>query len=134
MARTERVKRTKINGPRNILTIKGQEPGFNYRFVNDTGDRIKEMEELGYELVRDQSVKVGDKRVAIPTSDGSAIRSAVGTNPDGSPLYAYVMRQRDEFYKEDQATKAAHVDETEADIKRTARKNSDYGDLQITRG
>ena len=133
MSKTERVRRTAINGPRNVLTVKGQEPGYRYRIVNDTGDRIKEMEELGYELVSDKNIKVGDKRVAVPTAEGSHIRSAVGTHPSGEPMYGYVMRIKDEWYQEDQQAKQKQVDELEATMKKDAKRNSDYGDIKISR-
>ena len=39
VAQRGRVKRTPING-RNILNVTGKEPGYEYRFVNDVGDRV----------------------------------------------------------------------------------------------
>ena len=66
-----RVSRTPV-GTRNILTVKGKDPNYVYRHVNDIDDRISMFQEAGYELVQDESVVVGDKRVNAASSLGSA--------------------------------------------------------------
>jgi hypothetical protein len=47
--KAERVRRTPINGTRNVLNVKGKDPDSEYRVVNDIGDRIQEFQEMGYE-------------------------------------------------------------------------------------
>ena len=101
--KTNRVRRSSINGTRNRLTVKGQEPGYVYRIVNDIDDRIQNLQEIGYELVTDKGVTVGDKRIANPTQEGSPVKISVGQGTQ-----AYVMRQKQEFFDEDQAAKQAH--------------------------
>lgn len=122
----ERVRRTPINGTRNILTVRGKEPGFEYRIVNDDGDRVSQFQERGYELVTDSSVQVGDRRIANPTQEGSAIEVSVGGGKK-----AFLMRIKKEWYDEDQAAKQEYVNETEAGIKREAKSIADYGKLEI---
>lgn len=129
--KTERVRRTPINGTRNVLNVKGKDPDFEYRVVNDIGDRIQEFQDQGYEIVVDKNIQVGDKRVAVPTAEGSPVKVSVGVRNDGSPQYAYVMRIKKEWHKEDQDAKAQRVNELEASMKSEAQKNSDYGKLQI---
>jgi len=127
MSRETRVRRTPINGKRNILTVTGGDTeNYRYRVVNDTGDRISQFEEQGYEMVTDPKIKVGDRRIANPTKEGAPIRVSVGGG-----VQAYVMRQKKEFYDEDQAAKAAHVDKTEGAIKADARKSADYGKMKL---
>lgn len=128
----ERTRRTPITGFRNKLTVQGQEPGYQYRIVNDDGDRIRMMEEVGYELVTDKSIKVGDKRVAVPAAEGSPVKVAVGKGENGSPQYAYVMRIKKEWFEEDQKAKQASIDEAEKQMKRNARANADYGKIEIS--
>ena len=53
-----RTTRSPVN-QRNILSVKGKDPGYVYRIVNDTGDRIQMFEEAGYELVDASAVTVG---------------------------------------------------------------------------
>jgi hypothetical protein len=128
MSRTERPSRTSINGTRHILNVQGKEPGYEYRFVLDQGDRIRQMEERGYEIVRDKTVKVGDKRVSNPTADGTPVQVSGG---GGTTLY--LMRIKSDWYLEDQATKQKQVDDIEASMKAAAAEQGLYGKLEITR-
>jgi hypothetical protein len=121
-------RRAQINGTRNKLNVKGKDPDYVYRIVNDIDDRISQMQEIGYELVTDSTVKVGDKRVAVPSAEGSPTKISVGGGTK-----AYVMRIKKEFYDEDQKAKQQLVDELEATTKREARDSSDYGKVSITR-
>jgi len=119
-------RRTAINGTRNVLNITGKEPGYEYRVVNDVGDRIEQLTEIGYELVKDDKVKVGDRRVANPTKEGSPLKVSVGGGISG-----YVMRIKSEFYEEDKAKKAAHVDNIEKGTLREAKGQADYGSVKV---
>lgn len=120
-------RRTPING-RNVLTVEGKEPGYVYRIVNDTGDRVQQFLEAGYELVDAKSVRVGDRRVDKVTSEGSKAQVSVGGGDK-----AIVMRIKEEWYKEDQTAKQEHVNRLEETIKQTAGK-ADYGKLTISTG
>lgn len=125
--RLPREKRTPINGTRNILTIRGQEPGYRYRIVNDDGDRIPMLQEQGYELVQDASITVGDRRIANPTKEGSPVQVSVGGGQKG-----FVMRIKDEWYQEDQKAKQKSVDDLDESMKANAKKIADYGSLKIS--
>jgi hypothetical protein len=125
--RLPREKRTPINGTRNILTIRGQEPGYRYRIVNDDGDRIPMLQEQGYELVQDASITVGDRRIANPTKEGSPVQVSVGGGQKG-----FVMRIKEEWYQEDQKTKQKAVDDLDESMKANAKKIADYGSLKIS--
>lgn len=124
---TTRTRRTPINGTRNRLNVRGQEPGYVYRVVNDIDDRIQTLQEIGYELVTDKNVSVGDKRIANPTQEGSPVKISVGQG-----VQAYVMRQKKEWFDEDQASKQARNDELEATMKREASEAGFYGKLKIS--
>jgi hypothetical protein len=121
-----RTRRTPI-GTRNVLTVAGKDPNYVYRIVNDSGDRINEFLEAGYELVPEDSVKVGDKRVNKASSEGSNAQISVGQGQK-----AFVMRIRKEWYQEDQAAKQERVDRLEATIKDKALDGT-YGKLEISR-
>lgn len=125
-AETTRTRRSPINGTRNRLSVRGQEDGYVYRIVNDLDDRIQSLREIGYEIVTDSKVSVGDKRIANPTQEGSPVKVSVGNG-----IQAYVMRQKKEFFDEDQAAKAAKVDELEASMKREAKDAGFYGKFKI---
>jgi len=120
------VRRASINGTRNVLNISGKEPGFVYRVVNDVGDRIEQLKAIGYEIVEDSNVQVGDRRIANPTKEGSPVKVSVGGGTQG-----YVMRIKQEWYDEDRARKDAHVDEIEKGLVRDARDSADFGKISV---
>lgn len=124
-----RTRRTPINGTRNRLNVRGKEDGFVYRIVNDIDDRIQTFQEMGYELVTDSDVSVGDKRVAQATQEGSPVRVSVGQG-----VQAYVMRQKQEWYDEDQKAKQTRVDELEQSMHRDAIESGLSGSLKIGKG
>lgn len=112
-------------GPQSISGEK--DPNYVYRFVNDTGSRIDQMKQAGYEIVEDDSLIVGDSRVSDPSSQGSAKRVI---SKDGT--VSYLMRQKKEYYEEDQAAKQAHNDEIEAAMKKQASEGM-YGSIKMSR-
>lgn len=122
-----RVKRTPV-GQRNVLSVSGKEDGFVYRIVNDTADRIQQFIDAGYELVDASAVRVGDKRVNTATPEGTKAQVSVGKGDK-----AFVMRIKDEYFKEDQAAKQAEIDRLEQTMKQKV-PGADYGSLEIKRG
>lgn len=125
----ERVKRTPVN-TRNILSVEGKEPGYVYRIVNDSGDRINTFKEAGYELVDAKSVRIGDKRVNSVSAEGSNAQVSVGGGQK-----AFVMRIPKEWYDEDQAAKQARVNELEQTMKQQALAQNELrtGKISLTR-
>ena len=121
-----RPQRTPI-GTRNILTVKGKDPNYEYRIVNDVDDRVTQFQEAGYELVPDETVKVGDKRVNAPSPVGSAKQLSVGGGTK-----AFVMRIKKEWYNEDQTRKLSQVSEIERATKEKALDGA-YGDIKLSR-
>lgn len=124
-----RPKRTPIN-KRDILTLKGKEPGYVYRIVNDTGDRIEALKEQGYEMVQASDVRVGDKRINAATPEGSFAQVSVGGGQK-----AFVMRQKQEWYDEDQDAKQAEVNKLEQSMRQQALAQNELrnGKLDLTR-
>lgn len=116
--------RTPISGARNVLTVKGKEPGFHYRIVNDVGDRIDMFKEAGYEVVTHEA-KIGDRRLAQPSKLGAAATTHVGNGVQG-----VLMRIPQEWYDEDQEAKENKLRETEDAM---SSSDADYGSLKIKR-
>lgn len=125
--KSTRPQRTPINGTRSVLKIKGQEAGYQYRIVNDEGDRVAQLEAAGYEIVTDPGVQVGDRRVAKATQEGTPVKVSVGGGVQG-----YVMRIRKDWYDEDQANKLKQVNEIESQMKKDAKAGADYGDVKFS--
>jgi hypothetical protein len=122
----QRVGRKALNqrGPQSISGDK--DPNYVYRFVNDTGSRIANFQGAGYEFVEDSELVVGDSRVFDPSDIGSSKRV---TSNDGT--ISYLMRIKKEYYDEDQAAKAAQIDETEKAMKQEASHGM-YGSLKVS--
>ena len=112
-------------GPQSISGDK--DSNFVYRFVNDTGARIDQMKQAGYEIVIDDDLTVGDSRVSDATQQGSGKRVI---SKDGT--VSYLMKQRKEFYEEDQKSKQEYVDATEQTMKQQASEGM-YGSLKLTK-
>ncbi len=125
-APVSRVKRTPV-GTRNVLSVAGKDPNYVYRIINDSGDRVSEFMEAGYELVANDSVKVGDKRVNKASAEGSISQVSVGQGQK-----AIVVRIKKEWYEEDQAAKQVQVDLLEASTKAKALDGT-YGKLELSR-
>lgn len=125
-ASTNRPRRTSINGVRNVLKINGKEPGYEYRVVNDVGDRIEQLKAIGYEVVEDDKLTIGDRRIANPTKEGSPVKVSVGGGTQ-----AYVMRIKSEWFEEDKKKKEDYIAETERGTLREAKSNSDYGKISV---
>lgn len=121
---TTRPQRTSLAN-RSVLSVKGKEPGFEYRIVNDVGDRVEMFKSMGYEVVADDSVQIGERRVANPSREGSPVQVSVGGGTK-----AFLMRQKAEWYKEDQDTKEARLKEQEGAMRADAMAGT-YGKLQI---
>lgn len=113
-------------GPQSISGDK--DPDFVYRFVNDTGSRIHNFKQAGYELVQDTELAVGDSRVTDADDLGTAKR--VISN-DGTT--SYLMKIKREYYQEDQEAKQAQIDEQESAMKQEATQGM-YGSLKVGRG
>lgn len=95
-----------------------QRPGYVRRWFNDKDNRIHLAQEAGYEFVEEEQ-------------DGRAVKVSqrVGTHEGGSPMVAYLMEIRQEFYDEDQAYKQAQVDKIdEAIMRRIDPENTEAED------
>lgn len=129
-AQEVRPKRTPIN-KRDILSVKGKEPGYHYRIVNDIGDRTQSFVDAGYEFVDASSVTIGDKRVNRASPEGSKAQVSVGAGQK-----AYLMRIKQEWYDEDQAAKQQEVQKLEQSMRQQALSQNELknGKLEISQG
>lgn len=121
-----RTRRTPV-GQRNVLTVRGKDPAYEYRIVNDEGDRVARFEDAGYEVVKASEVEIGDRRIQRASPEGSVAQASVGGG-----MKAVVMRIKKEWYEEDQAAKLKQVAELESTTKSDALKGR-YGKFDINR-
>jgi hypothetical protein len=121
-----RVKRNPVEG-RNKLTVKGQDPNYVYRIVNDTEDRVNDLMDIGYVPETSESIRVGDSRVEDTSSLGK-----VRTISVGGGVKAILMKQKKEWYEEDQEAKQEYVKKTEQAM-RPNPNDGTYGKVDLTR-
>lgn len=107
--RTNRPMRVSTANSDDILAVQGKDPKFNYRFINDEGSKLQRAYNAWYVhvLAKDVTLSIGGGD-AVQGDDGLA-RKRVGTSPDGSTLYAYLMRIEKKYYEEDAAKKQDKV-------------------------
>lgn len=128
-----RKRRSSVHGSR--LGVSEDLLDFNqyaYRWINDVpgGARIYDMTKND-----DWDVMTQDGGVLKDDATDGAISVIVGSNPDGSPLRAYLCRKPKAFYDEDQAEKAAELDEQLAQLKRgNTREGAAQSDYVPTGG
>lgn len=124
-----RPKRTPI-GKRDILSVKGKDPNFHYRIVNDVGSRVQDLKDIGYEIESASTVQIGDKRVNSATPEGSLAQVSVGGGQK-----AFVMKIPLEWYREDQEAKQAEVQRLEQSTLQQALAQNELknGKLEVTR-
>lgn len=119
---------------RNILTVEGKDPNYEYRWILDRygrndddagtyhpGQRIMRFQNSGWELVYSSEVSVGESHVYKTENVGSIVRI-----PAGQGEFQYLMKIKKEWYDEDQANKQEEIDEIEESMGR-AGKEGQYG-------
>lgn len=91
--------RTKLDVPYHI-------PGFHLHWVNDTPGRIAQAEQSGYEFVTFDEVRLSARSAGlVGGAVGTNVSRLVGKQEDGvTPLHAYLMKIKQEWYDEDQKT------------------------------
>lgn len=121
--------RVPIGGSRNITNVNDTPGGYVDRWVNDKDGRIERFKRAGYENV--SAASVGDSGV-----EGTHANAGVVSKDMGKGVTAYLMRQREDYFKDDQAAKQSKVDDAEDSIRRDVNnKLSDghYGEVKISR-
>lgn len=105
-----RRQRVPLGGHRQKLQAK-QHAGFHRRWFNDVDTRLLDAKGAGYDYVRDEKAKGED-------GTDSRLSRVVGVKEDGSPMRAFLMEIRQDWYDEDQAAKQKLIDETDSAIRR----------------
>lgn len=112
---------------RGKLHVSRKDPEYEYRYVNDEGDKIADKVERGWEPVLKSETVVGDKRV-----DNASPEGALATISVGQGMKSVLMKIRKDWYEEDQMIKQREIDRVEASTKADAL-DGHYGKVEITR-
>jgi hypothetical protein len=100
----DRTSSLKLAVPENV---RADNPGFTFRWGNDEGNRMYAR------TVQDDWDKVTGVD-PIP----------VGTDPEGKPIYAHLLKKRQDFWEADQKAKADALAETERGLVRGDNKET----------
>ena len=119
--KVERKKRSSFNGTDPKLRVdfsKLEELGYHGHIFNDEPGRIAQALDVGYEFVAPDEVGGTATNVVSRNTDiGDKVRFLVGTDGKGEPLYAYLMKIKQELYDEDQAALQAKNDRIDEAIR-----------------
>jgi len=101
---TTRKRRNVFNGTEAKISVRTQIEGYHLHVFTDTGGRIKEAVDSGYEFVKPDEVGGVSENVISRNGDlGERIRYLVNPRAEGTEQYGYLMKIRQEWYEEDQA-------------------------------
>ena len=118
VARPRERKKGVFNGTQSKLQVGKQIEGYHLHIFNDTPGRIQAATENGYEFVHPNEVDGVTENVTSRNLDlGDKVRFLVGAGEKGDPLYAYLMKIKEEFWLEDQAQLQERNDKTDAAIR-----------------
>jgi hypothetical protein len=121
--------RIPVGGSRNVTAVNDTPDGYVDRWVNDKPGRIDKFKRAGYENV--QAADIGDSGV-----DATHAQAGVVSREMGQGITAYLMRQRKDYFKDDQKAKQLAVDATEDSIRRDVKNklnDGHYGGVTIDR-
>lgn len=103
-ARQRTRKRNVFNGTETKLRVSNQIPGYHLHIFNDIAGRIQTALDAGYEFVAPSEVGGVSVNVTDRNTDlGDKVRFLVGRTETGEPMYAYLLKIRQDWYEEDQA-------------------------------
>jgi hypothetical protein len=116
-----------FNGTNKRLEVLTQIPGYVQRWFNETPGRLERAESGGWEFVERSEVSLAESnKVVERNSDvGNRIRAIVGTTDQNTPLYAYLMKIKQEWFEEDQQESVQTIAKSERDMLRNGGMNTD---------
>ena len=114
-----RKRRNVFNGTEAKLGVREQIPGFHLHIFTDSGSRIQEALDNGYEFVRPDEIGGISENVVSRNGDlGDRIRYLVNPRAEGTEQYGYLMKQRLEWFEEDQRALQVRNSQVDTAIRR----------------
>jgi hypothetical protein len=117
-----RRKRGTFNGTSQKLAVNASklvDQGYHVHIVNDMDNRVNELLDRGYEFVLSHEIEgISTNTVSRNTDIGDKVRFLVGTQKNGEPLQAYLMKIKKEWYEEDMQELQDRNDKIDESIRR----------------
>lgn len=117
-----------FNGTTKKLSVMTEIPGYQLRWFNDQDGRIEAaVGRAWWDFVTQEEIALSDgNKVLERNSDvGNKVRMIVGTLDNGTPLYAYLLKIKKEWFEEDQQSSAKQIRDSEKEMVRNGGLNTD---------
>jgi hypothetical protein len=98
----QRPRRNSIGSPKLSLAVQNEIPGYHLCWMNDDGN-VENAVNSGYEFVARGETELVYGVTPLNVDLADKIKQKVGTNEAGHPLYAYLMKIKQEWHEEDMA-------------------------------
>ena len=97
---TQRPRRNSLGTPKLTLAVQNEIPGYHLCWMNDDGN-VENAIDSGYEFVTRGETELENGVTPSNIDQGDKIRQKVGTTASNEPLYAYLMKIKQEWHEED---------------------------------
>ena len=101
-SQAQRPRRNSIGVPRLTLAVRNEIPGFHLCWMNDDGN-VQNALDSGYEFVLRGETELESGVTPSNIDQTDKIKQKVGTTASNEPLYAYLMKIKQEWHEEDMA-------------------------------
>ena len=114
-----RKRRNVFNGTEAKLGVRQKIEGYHLHIFTDNGSRIQEALDNGYEFVQPAEIGGVSENVVSRNGDlGDRIRYLVNPRAEGTEQYGYLMKQRLEWFEEDQRSLQGKNNQVDSAIRR----------------
>jgi len=110
-----------------------RDSGFHVHWFNDVDNRIFEAQNAAYEFVTLAEIGAERGRAQAEGSD-ERVSKRVGVNSDGSPMMAYLMKVKQEYFEEDEESKLEQDRRVMTNMTAGLTEESSKGDMQVADG
>jgi hypothetical protein len=114
--RAQRAARGNLGGSRMRLAVREEQldrENWSYRWANDDGNRVSNLQSDGWEIVADRAGVVKDDGAGM----GAEVAQLAGTKKTGEAMRSVLMRIPREIKMDDDRAKARAIDAQEASLK-----------------
>jgi len=114
--RAQRAARGDLSGSRMRLAVREDQldrENWSYRWANDDGNRVSNLQADGWEIVADRAGAVKDDGAGM----GAEVAQLAGTRKNGEAMRSVLMRIPREIKMDDDRAKARAIDAQEASLK-----------------
>ena len=105
----KRAQRDGLGGYSGQKMIAHQRQGYHRHWINDTGTKIEEMLDCGYDFVLDKDASI--------ENDDLGTRKSLLVSKHGPPVTAYLMEIPEKTYREDAQAMELSIQDTESSIR-----------------